>query len=186
MGFHKKAKGGGGGGVRGDLKGHIFLKGPGVIKNILLKKSLESLDLLLYRWKCWTKESFTPENSRKLRYTPWKFHIFASSSWTFYMHILFLKYTWKFHTFNTSYFFSGIAHCTCLNCYFSSFCKKLFKVFFVIVSSDVSRGSLCIPLPTPKENNMWSGSKLNVGNWLVDEISRTFIYIVYKGQNLLS
>ena len=148
----KKPKGGGG--VRGDLKGHIFLKGPGVIKNILLKKSLESLDLLLYRWKCWTKESFTPENSRKLRYTPWKFHIFASSSWTFYMHILFLKYTWKFHTFNTSYFFSGIAHCTCLNCYFSSFCKKLFKVFFVIVSSDVSRGSLCIPLPTPKENNM--------------------------------
>ena len=33
---------------------------------------------------------------------------------------------------------------------------------------------------------MWSGSKLNFDIYLVDEISRTFFYIAYKEQNLLS
>ena len=43
---------------------HIFLKNPGVIKNISFKKTLEFLGLLLHPWKLLTKESF-PQKPRK-------------------------------------------------------------------------------------------------------------------------
>ena len=47
---------------------------------------------------------------------------------------------------------------------------------------------LVVPLLLQKETNKQSDSKLNLGNYLVDEISRTYtvFYIVYKWQNLLS
>ena len=61
----------------------------------------------------------------------------------------------------------------------------MYEAFSVIISSDVSRGSLGIPLAIPTQTNVRSGSKLNVGNYLMDEISRAFVY-TYKGQNLLS
>ena len=60
---------------RGRTSGNIFLKKPGVIKSIFLKKALEFLGLLLYPWKFWTKEGFIVGNSGKLCYIPWKFHI---------------------------------------------------------------------------------------------------------------
>ena len=47
---------------------------------------------------------------------------------------------------------------------------------------------LVVPLLLQKETNKQSDSKLNLGNYLVDEISRiyTVFYIIYKGQNLPS
>ena len=113
---------------------------------------------------------------------------FPYHPWILYIYILCLLYTWKFLAFTTPvfFFFFGIAHYICLNCYFSRFCRKFYKVFFLIIPSDVSKGSLGIPLPTPKETDMRRGSKLNVGNYLVDEISRIFFYIACKVQNLLS
>ena len=151
-------------------------------------QALEFLGLLLYPWKFWKKQSFTPGNSGNLCYTPGKFHIFSLSPLDI-VHI---------HTMSSIhleipclhnpciFFFFGIAHYICLNCYFSRFCRKFYKVFFLIIPSDVSKGSLGIPLPTPKETDMRRGSKLNVGNYLVDEISRIFFYIACKVQNLLS
>ena len=134
------------------------------------------------------KQCFTPGNSGNLCYTPGKFHIFSLSPLDI-VHV---------HTMSSIhleipclhnpciFFFFGIAHYICLNCYFSRFCRKFYKVFFLIIPSDVSKGSLGIPLPTPKETDMRRGSKLNVGNYLVDEISRIFFYIACKVQNLLS
>ena len=37
-------------------------------------------------------------------------------------------------------------------------------------------------IPSPKESNVGSGRKLDVGNYLVYEISRAFFYIAYKGE----
>ena len=48
----------------GRTRRHIFLKNPGVIKNISFKKTLEFLGLLLHPWKLLTKESF-PQKPRK-------------------------------------------------------------------------------------------------------------------------
>ena len=47
---------------------------------------------------------------------------------------------------------------------------------------------LVVPLLLQKETNKQSNSKLNLGNYLVDAISRiyTVFYIIYKGQNLPS
>ena len=47
---------------------------------------------------------------------------------------------------------------------------------------------LVVPLLLQKETNKQSDSKLNLGNYLVDEISRiyTVFCIIYKGQNLPS
>ena len=75
--------------LRGELR-TCFFKNPGVINNIFLRKTLEFLALLLYPWKFWTKESFSPRNSGKLYYRPWKFLIFLDHPQIFYMHILFL------------------------------------------------------------------------------------------------
>ena len=38
-----------------------------------LKTTLEFLDFLIYPWKLQIKQSFTPRNSTKLCYLPWKF-----------------------------------------------------------------------------------------------------------------
>ena len=53
---------------------------------------------------------------------------------------------------------------------------------------DQSSGFLDVPLLSKKETNKQSGSKLNVGNYLEDEISRAYTVfdIIYKVQNLLS
>ena len=77
---------------------------------------------------------------------------------------------------STPRIFSVKAHCTLFKVI------KIYKVFFLIIFSDVSSGSLGIPLPIPKDTNMKSGSKLNIGNYLVGEITRTFVYIAYKGK----
>ena len=37
-------------------------------------------------------------------------------------------------------------------------------------------------IPSPKESNVGSGRKLDVGNCLVYEISTAFFYIAYKGE----
>ena len=73
---------------------------------------------------------------------------------------------------------------TCLNCYCSV--ESFISYYFFKTFSDVSRGPLGISLPTPKDSNVRSDTKLDVGNNLADEISRNFFYIIYKGQNLLS
>ena len=128
---------------------------------------------------------------------PWKFWKFVLHPWEIpHFFLITPGYCtctyYVFYTLGNSlpsqplYFFFGIAHYICLNCYFSRFCRKFYKVFFLIIPSDVSKGSLGIPLPTPKETDMRRGSKLNVGNYLVDEISRIFFYIACKVQNLLS
>ena len=46
----------------GRSSGHTFLK-----------KTLTFLGFSLYPWKRWSKQSFIPENSAGLCYTPWKF-----------------------------------------------------------------------------------------------------------------
>ena len=56
--FQKKAK------KVGRTWRHIFLKNPGVSKNISFKKTLEFLGLLLHPWKLLIKESF-PQKPRK-------------------------------------------------------------------------------------------------------------------------
>ena len=94
--------------------------GRGWWKDILfLKNLLEVLGFLLYPWNFRTKQSFTPGNSAKLCYTPWRFQcqkprpvevphefflisprdsiLFLINHWTFRM--LFLQYPWGFHIF---------------------------------------------------------------------------------------
>ena len=81
---------------------------------------LEFLDFLLYPWKFQTKQGFTPRNSTKLCYTPWKiqglnlrplenshdfFSITPGNSMSFIINtwkicLLFLQYPWKFHILN--------------------------------------------------------------------------------------
>ena len=120
-----------------------FLKTLELLRIYFSKKVLEFLGLLLFPWRFWAKENFTPGNTEKLCYTPGKFH-FLSWSPLDILHA---------HAVSSILlqipclqppapaFLSEIAHSSCLNCYFLRVCKKKFyKAFFLIISSDI----LCI------------------------------------------
>ena len=57
---------------------------------------------LLYPWKFWTKENFTPRNYGKFCYTPWKCYIFfiipGYSIFTYYFCYFLLLISQIFHT----------------------------------------------------------------------------------------
>ena len=107
---------------------HIFLKNPGVIKNISFKKTLEFLGLLLHPWKLLTKESFSQKPRKALH--PLEIPHFSWSPLIFYIHEIFLQYPWKVHAFNLQHFFLEYTIPPCLDCYISRFCEIFYKAFF--------------------------------------------------------
>ena len=132
--------------------------------------------MLLYHWKLLTKESFIPGNSGNSCYTPWTSNILL------WLHV---------DTLHPDFISSIHLEISCLQ--HPVFCSRiayyiLFKLFypdfFLFIFSDVSRGSFSIPLHTPKDTNLQSGSRLNFGNYLVDEISITFFIHCLKGSKV--
>ena len=65
------------------LKLHIyrtyFLKTLELLRIYFSKKALKFLGLLLFPWRFWAKENFTPGNMEKLCYTTGKFHFLSWS-----------------------------------------------------------------------------------------------------------
>ena len=148
LGFQKKLIGGGNGGSVG-LKDILFKKTLELLSTYFIKK-LKPWSFYLY---CITladyceKKPSPPEIVKICVILLGNFTFFLGHPWIFYKHILFLQYTWKWHTFNPPFFFFLNAHCTLLKLVFSKVLQK--------------------------KTDVRSCFKLNVGNYLIDEISRT-------------
>ena len=103
-------------------------KGRGTFKDIFFKKVLEFLGLSPCPQKFWAQKKAPKSCITFLG----NFTSFVDHPWIFTCTYYFLN-TPENSIPSSSCILSGIAYCTCLNYYFSSFCKKMYKVFFRII-----------------------------------------------------